>query len=572
MIRNITRIISHPILILAFVVISLLFGYGKYLDMSHHQSVSKHNILPGNFDKLAANGLPEGWVLQKSGASNINTSLVKDDVASKDLKLVISDYKNGDSLLLSPKVNLEKQTRYLYKGYYLATVGFDLLVKYYYRDGTSQLHLVKHYPFFDDPWSTTSIAFDTSDNIMAVQTAYRVAANGNLLLRGLYLEPNNDLVIPKSISNSPNLITNGDVKSTDGWQSINNGKNQAVFAYSREGDKPYLHLEVRDFKDGEAKWVYPALPVTAGQNFNVGFEYQSSMPVELAAEYNLQNGKTQFEVIDNLLPAAEWTYNASTFEVPVGAISVTVVPVAHQNGTLNVSMCELKDLTLAGMLHYRRPLVSLSFDDGWKSAYIVGASAMEDYGYRGTFYVNPGALDSGPLFMKQADLRTLLSRGHHIASHGYDHVDMTALDINELTRQLGAARGYLEKRLNLKDLDFATPYGKDDPQVQAVIRQHYRSHRGTETGVNTRQNFDPYNLRVMFVRTDTPLAVIQNQIEEAKATNGWLILTYHRIENGDNRSEMITSPAVFKQHLELIKQSGVAVTTVHDALDELTKY
>lgn len=569
------NIVGHPIVILALIGAILCLGWQQYVAAARTLSTSKTNLLPnGNFEKFDTSGLPSGWTLQNSGSFATSTSSLPGYVAGKTLKLGIRDYKDGDALLMSPKIALQSRTNYLYKGYYLATTGFDFLVKYYYKNGTSELRLVRSYPYFDDPWSTVSTAFNTNDNIAAVQVGYRVTGNGWLQLSGLYLEPDDEVYIPRQASNLPNLLSNGDLgritnQSPDGWSTYASGNNHAVFSYLTDGIRPYLHLDMSNAVDGEAKWQYEPLSVTPGQRFAISFDYRSSSLNELVAEYTTQNGPERFDLIDNLTPSASWTHYSTTLEVPAGATSMLVTPVAHKNGSLDTDNYVLNDLTLLGVLKYKRPLISITFDDGWQSAYASGAKLCDDVGFRGTFYVNPGSIDNDKSFMKKPELQDLKKRGHQIASHGYDHIDMTSINHDELTRQLAAARGYFEKNLGLQNIDFATPYGKDDQEVQAVIRQHYRSHRGTETGVNTRQNMDPYNLKVIFVRTDTPLSTIQSEIDEAKANNGWLIFTYHRVENGDNRSEMITSPSVFKQHLELIKESGVEVKTVGAALDEL---
>lgn len=568
-------IFVHPLIIVPLVVIGLGFGWHAYKASARRVSVPQHNLLPhASFDHFTRKGAPDGWSLEKNGRFSLTTSSAPGYVSERLFAFEVENYQQGDALLLTPKVALQPNTTYLYKSYYLAGANFDLLVKYFYRDGTSSLRFVRSYPHFDDPWSTVSTAFASGETITAVQIGYRVAGNGDVQIDAPYIEQTDNVWLPDQPKNGSNLIKNADFAVVnnnvpDDWSPYSEGDNHMVASCGRDEAGTFLHLEAANFKQGETKWEHTPLAATAGRRYAVAVDYRAGSAPELVAEYSLPDGKRQFEVLDVLAAAWEWTHYETTFEPPKATVEVMISLVLHHNGSVDSRNYQLQDITKPGPLRFSRPLVSFTFDDGWESAYATGAPMLESYGFRGTFYINPGAIGNDDSFMKPDQVRELLRRNHDIASHGYDHVDMTALSQQELAHQLGSAAGYLTRRLNLRDIDFAAPYGKDDPQVQAALRRFYRSHRGTETGINTRQNFDPYNLRVMFVRTDTPLSVIQAQIDDAKASNGWFILTYHRIENSDSRSEMITFPTVFKQHLELIKQSGLQVSTVHGALDEL---
>lgn len=567
--------IRHPIIVITALVITVLFAWSQYAQAARNLNISRSNLLSnGNFETFDKDNLPLGWELQASGSLAKNISSEQGYIAGKNLQISVSGYKNGDVLLLSPKTSLAPRANYLFKGYYLATAGFDLLVKYFYKDGTSELKFVRSYPYFDDPWSTASVALNTGDNVEAAQIAYRVASNGWLKLNGLYLTRADEVYVQPHPASTSNLLSNIELNSSDidlpsGWSNFSDGNNKADFFYDKSTDKHFLHINMLNFKDGEAKWRFAPIQVVPGQQYQFDFDYRASDTTELVAEYTLKNGSEKYDVIDNLTAASGWTHYSAKIEVPAEATNLYVVPVMHHNGFLDSTKYSLDDITLSGPLKFRRPLISITYDDGWRSAYTLGAKISEEFGFKDTFYVNPGAIDNDAAFMKSSYVADLIKRGHEVASHGYDHVDMTAISRPEINRQLMASRGYLEKKFGLKNQDFATPYGKDDAEVQAVIRENYRSHRGTETGINTRQNFDPYNLKVIFVRTDTPLSNIRAQINEAKANNAWLILTYHRIEGGDNKSEMITSPTVFRQHLEVIKESGIDVVTVQHALDEL---
>src|ERR1019366_6320249 len=113
-------------------------------------------------------------------------------------------------------------------------------------------------------------------------------------------------------------------------------------------------------------------------------------------------------------------------------------------------------------------------------------------------------------------------------------------------QQLDLTKSYLQQKFNLNTIDYASPFGKHDAQTDEYTQALYASHRGTDSGVNTKQNYDLYNLKVLFVRSDTNVGLVQTYIDQAKAQNGWLIIVYHEI--GAGSGENIISPSVFNSH------------------------
>jgi hypothetical protein len=99
--------------------------------------------------------------------------------------------------------------------------------------------------------------------------------------------------------------------------------------------------------------------------------------------------------------------------------------------------------------------------------------------------------------------------------------------------------------------------------------------RSVDTGINTRQNFDPYDLKVLFVKSDTSEQMVANALNETKQANGWLILVYHKIEPArpdsatPNVENNTISPATFASHIATIQKSTMPVLPVGSAYNEL---
>lgn len=578
--QRIRALLSHPWIVVLPVVVLLWLGWQHYLDISRPINVSERNLLEGgSFEEIdKSSGLPANWKVVAASSTKVTTGSPKGYTKGKGLGLYVRNYQAGDVTLQTPAVNVESGKTYLFKGYYLTTTPFDLLVRYHFKNGSSRLENIREYPANSDPWSTVSHAFKATADLQSVEMLYRLSANGDLNLDDTYMEQKDSGVyLPSPRTSGANQIPNAQLSEAtndqpNDWVSYHTGDNKSTFSYLKEGDNPSLRVEVSDYKDGEAKWQYLPLPVKSGQYFDFTVDYQSTSPVEVTAEYEMEDGSHQFELGATLKPASEWTHAKANFEVPVGAKGMFVSAILHGNGTLTTDNYELHDITRPGangQYRFDRPLVSVTFDDGWQSSYTEGAAQLDKFGYPGTFYLNSSTINTG-IFMSQQQLADLKKRGHQLAAHGDDHSDMTAISAQQLNKELKNTHDYLQQNFGLKAQDFATPYGKSDAEVQWTTRQYYHSHRGTDTGINTKQNLDPYNLTVLFVTKDTSLETIKTAIDTAKRDNGWLILVYHRIEKNVQSSTTI-SPSAFKQHLEAIKQQALPVLTVEQALKELQK-
>jgi peptidoglycan/xylan/chitin deacetylase (PgdA/CDA1 family) len=243
--------------------------------------------------------------------------------------------------------------------------------------------------------------------------------------------------------------------------------------------------------------------------------------------------------------------------------------VLRQNGTVATRGYELNNITRRSQGTFKRPLLSITFDDGWESAFTNGASLLNSRGLPGTFYINPSTLDTSN-FMTAAQVKNLQKRGNQIASHGYEHLDMTTLSAHRLERELSTAQTSLARQFNIPNpQDYASPYGRSDPQVQYYVRQHYRSQRSTDNGINTKQNFEPYNLLVFYMGSDTKLGALQQALTQTKEQHGWLILVYHRVEGAHPHDATIMEPAAFSQQLDCVQASKIPVVTVDRAMQEL---
>jgi peptidoglycan/xylan/chitin deacetylase (PgdA/CDA1 family) len=569
-------VILNPLVIVLSLVGLLLFGWTQYTNASHDFSLPTGNLLPGNaFNVLQGGGVPTGWQLIKDGQLDDTISYQDGYVSGRSLVLTVNHYQSGDLELVTPKVAVNAQTSYLFKGFYTTSANFDLLLRYYYKNGTSQLRLVHSYQSTSGIWTTDSMAFKPDATVTAVQFMYRIGMNGQLQLDNTYLEPSTAVYVPPSPTPGTQLLANADLSnsgsSPQAWTSYKSGSNDATFAYTQSSDVgPDVSVVVKNYKNGEAKWQPDPFPVTPGQYYQFSFSYTGTSQADVVAEYEMQNGSIKFNTAETISPASEWTNVTVHFDVPAGATSITPCVIMHNDGTLKTAKYSLYDETKLHPVQWTSPLISLTFDDGHVSQYVNGSQQLRADGLNGTFYINPATVDTNS-FMSTSQLTSLQQSGDEIASHGYSTIDLTTVNAARINAELQGSESYLSKQFGVNPPDVATSDSNSDPQVSIYARKYYASLRGIEGGINTKQNLDPYNLKVFYVTNYTSVATIESAISQAKAYNGWLIFVYHQIGVSSTNSNADISLRSFQSQLHAIKASGVPVKTVTNALVAIGK-
>jgi len=561
----------NPWFILIPVLAVLWAAWIGYLYLTRETNTVSSSLLPGgSFDHRDSTGFPAYWTIESRGKSKYHTSQTTGHTGSAAFKISVTDYTNGDISLVSRKIPVGATGTFLFKGFYFTTAPFDLFVRYYHGDGTSSMHWAKSYPFQGDPWSTVSTAFRGDPSITGVQFVYHLHSAGSLELDDTYLIRNTiPVLLPPKQTFRSNLLADGGANNSDtsAWRPYQAGDNTALLQKRIQKGNQYLHTEISRFKSGEAKWQSEPLATNAGRAYAFGIDYRSTAPASIIAETILQNGQRIFTTLRALPVSSQWVHYEGTFEAPKNAQSFFISAVMQQQGSIDTDNYGLYETTHITPRQFRQPLVSITFDDGWETDYQRGAKVLNTFGYRGTFYLNPSSLDTHK-FMTTVQIHELAKAGHQLASHGFEHKDMTALSRKTVMRELRDARTFIAQQSADTTVDFASPYGKTDPEVSRIIERYYRSHRGTEDGINTKQNFDRYNLRVLFMGSETTLANLQDALTAAEEHNGWLILVYHSVNDTPVNSNAVP-PAKLQAQLQAIQDNGLKVDTVQAALDEL---
>jgi peptidoglycan/xylan/chitin deacetylase (PgdA/CDA1 family) len=219
-------------------------------------------------------------------------------------------------------------------------------------------------------------------------------------------------------------------------------------------------------------------------------------------------------------------------------------------------------------LRNTQPIVSFTFDDFPENAASAGVPILDEYNAKATFYVSGGEVGKWSDHWQGVDADTIVDlhrRGHEIACHTFSHVRTTDLDARRLADEIEGNRRYL-LRLDpsIRIENFAYPYGLGSVWRKAQLAKMFRSSRSIIPGIN-RGTVDLQYLR------STPLINhhidedgIDQVLDEAVASNGWLIFYGHDV--ADEPSPFGCTPSLLRHTLHAAAKRNIAVMTVARAL------
>lgn len=234
------------------------------------------------------------------------------------------------------------------------------------------------------------------------------------------------------------------------------------------------------------------------------------------------------------------------------------------------------DQSGAAIKPFEQPLITVTFDDGWETIYSQGMPLLQRYGIPTTQYVLSGT-DSDIQYMTFDQMTAMRKAGHELACHSIDHSNLTLLTKDSLNMQLTSCKSTVEAKTGFKVNDFASPFGASNTETITAIKQTYRSHRNTagdivnnaidDQDVNTKANFDRYNIIAVTLRRDTTDAQLQAAIDYAVKNNGWLVLNYHQVDDGTSQYGLDFNQ--LEKHLQVINKAPARVVTIGQALNAL---
>ncbi len=185
--------------------------------------------------------------------------------------------------------------------------------------------------------------------------------------------------------------------------------------------------------------------------------------------------------------------------------------------------------------HSARAALSLTYDDSMPSHYQLAAVQLNEFGLRGTFFLNRVTMDEPWV--------ALAEQGHELGAHTQHHPCPQALQLNakasedydesELVAELDADVEQLHRLGQKPPFSFAYPCGVEWVGDGTSYVPHVRERFAAARGAQRDQWIDDLDLfRVPAVFRLSTTADLWAAVELAVGRGDWLVLGFHGIGSG----------------------------------------
>jgi peptidoglycan/xylan/chitin deacetylase (PgdA/CDA1 family) len=234
----------------------------------------------------------------------------------------------------------------------------------------------------------------------------------------------------------------------------------------------------------------------------------------------------------------------------------------------------------AGRFVFRRPfairtespLISFTFDDFPRSAFLTGGAILKSYKVAGTYYAALGLLGtegpSGPLFILD-DLEALIAQGHELGCHTFSHCHAWDSDSHRFKESI-VKNGVALRKLfpGAEFRSFSYPISEPRPLIKKKTAEHFLCCRAGGQTLNV-GTVDLNQLSAFFLeQSQDDIQIVKGLIDHNRAVKGWTIFATHDICSTPSRYGC--TPEFFQEVVRYAVDSGSLVLPVRDALQLAT--
>jgi peptidoglycan/xylan/chitin deacetylase (PgdA/CDA1 family) len=212
-------------------------------------------------------------------------------------------------------------------------------------------------------------------------------------------------------------------------------------------------------------------------------------------------------------------------------------------------------------LRLDRPVVSITFDDVPKSAFVNALPLMEARGWLSTLYIATGLLDSDTHMGRicaRDDVYTAFEAGHEVAAHSHLHRDYAQMEHTAMVADNRRSLQIFDQMDIPKPRAFAWPYGEATRDGKAEMSRQYQTLRGIR-GVTHRGSVD-LNQLGSYALFSNEISKVEAALAALEKKPGWLTLFTHDV--CDTPSDWGCTTAEFAAVLDKIEASGAQVLPV----------
>ncbi len=218
-----------------------------------------------------------------------------------------------------------------------------------------------------------------------------------------------------------------------------------------------------------------------------------------------------------------------------------------------------------------RPLISFTFDDFPRSAFLAGGSILNRFGLAGTYYASLGLAgkDSpgGPIFRLE-DLIPLVQQGHELGCHTFSHLDSWRTDGPTFENSVLENHKALQAVFpGAKFESFSYPISLPRVMSKARVAPYFLSCRGGGQTFNVGRT-DLNQLSAYFLeKSRDNIQAVKDLIDANRKACGWLIFATHDI--CENPSPFGCTPEFLEEIVRYAADSGAQILPVIQAMEAL---
>jgi peptidoglycan/xylan/chitin deacetylase (PgdA/CDA1 family) len=208
-------------------------------------------------------------------------------------------------------------------------------------------------------------------------------------------------------------------------------------------------------------------------------------------------------------------------------------------------------------------MITLTFDDGWKTTINNVYPVLRDLGLKGNVAVNPEPIDGGwSDYMRLADLNTLKAAGWSIVSHSISHPDLTTLSADSLDKELRLSQKWVADHGFGPTNVFIVPFHSWGSRERSAIATYYKYARGytidqfypekfVKTPITTPLDLTAFEPEFAPYKTAAGRALTMDKVRHAVDNSEFLDLMFHKIPATQVPAfkELMTQVAAYKTNI-----------------------
>lgn len=486
------------------------------------------------------------------------------------LRVTFTELSGGGPAWYSPEVAVGAGARYFVSVNYQSTATSELLAQIFLADKSVIYRRIARL----DPSAKVVAAkavFTAPDNATSVRIYQEITSSGSLVTDNYAMTPATSADVSSGVPNGK-LEQVDDIDQTKplGWNANNRFGLKASLTYVKNGRTGRaVRAQMNSAPSGGryAYWEYTPQSVTPGRYYEFSDWYRSSVPTRVLLEIERADG-TYSEISQPTVAESpsKWVQYKTRFYVPANAVAAHLIHVPLKAGWVMTDDYALNP-SRPGAL--KRPLVSLSFDDGTQGQLDSALPALEKNSLKGTFFLVPGFFGTDGYVASSAVAR-YTKAGQEVGAHTMTHPDLTAISATKRRSEITQSKKQLVGLGGGAVSGFASPFGEyNATTLKDISSAGFGYQRGLDEGLNETDGWDKMRIKSYLVMRDTTSEELKNLLAEAAADNTWLVLVWHGVE--ENGDAYAVTPAQFEAQMAQIVDSKITVLTMAAASAEVDK-